>query len=505
MFDFLHGLDLSVVIVLFLSVGLVLAFEFVNGFHDTANAVATVIYTKSMRPGMAVFLSGIFNFLGVMLGGLGVAYAIVNLLPMDLLASATNMKGIVMVFSLLISALIWNLGTWYFGIPASSSHTLIGSILGVGLANALMTDRSLFDGVNWSKALGVLESLLFSPFIGAGLAGLFLLLLLKFRPKSYIHKTPYQRHVVEKRKRPPFWPRFWLICSAMGMSYAHGQNDGQKGIGLVMLVLFSILPAKFVLDMSAPAYAIEQTGTAADRMLQYYERNKEVIDSVFPDEVDNKEEAKDGLFHCEFGAMESHVASLKSVLSKAANHADGSGEKIEKSYDYNKLSIDDRWKVRNEVMCLASISKTLERTKALPKDVRESYRHVSKDLTTTTQYAPFWVIVAVAIAIGLGTMIGWRRVVETVGGKIGKKDMTYAQGMSAQVVSGIAIASASHMGFPVSTTHILSSSVAGTMIANKSGLQKSTVRNILIAWILTLPVSTGLSFALYFLGTKIFL
>ncbi len=503
MFDFLHGLDFSVVVALFLSVGLVLAFEFVNGFHDTANAVATVIYTKSMRPEMAVFLSGVFNFLGVMLGGLGVAYAIVNLLPMDLLASATNMKGVVMVFSLLISALIWNLGTWYFGIPASSSHTLIGSILGVGLANALMNDRSIFDGVNWSKAAGVLESLLFSPFIGAGLAGLFLIFLLRWRPNSYIHKTPYQRHVVEKRKRPPFWPRFWLICSALGMSYAHGQNDGQKGIGLVMLVLFSILPAKFVLDMGSTAYEIEQTGTAAERMLQYYERNRETIDGVFSGK--EVEERNDGSFQCEFSALKSHVDNLLSVLDKAVHVTKLPDGKVQVMRDYQYLTIDDRWTVRNEVMCLASISKSLERTRELPKDIRNSYKNVTKDLTITTQYAPFWVIVAVAIAIGLGTMIGWRRVVETVGGKIGKKDMTYAQGMSAQVVSGIAIASASHLGFPVSTTHILSSSVAGTMIANKSGLQKSTVTNILIAWILTLPVSTGLSFALYYLGTMIFL
>ena len=491
MFDLFQGLDFSVAVVLIFSIGLVLAFEFVNGFHDTANAVATVIYTKSMKPRMAVFLSGIFNFLGVLLGGLGVAYAIVNLLPMDLLASASSVKGIVMVFSLLISALIWNLGTWYFWIPASSSHTLIGSILGVGLANALMTDRSIFVGVNWSKAMGVFESLLFSPIIGAGLAGLLLLFFLKWKPKSYIHKTPYQRHVIEKRKRPPFWPRFWLICSALGMSYAHGQNDGQKGIGLVMLVLFSLMPAKFVLDMNSSAFEIGQTRAAAEHMIEYYHANQKTIDSIFPaGEKEQIIKGEEQLFSCEMSEVDVHAAKLMNIL--------------EGVHDYDALDVDQRWAVRNEVMCLASVAKTLESSKEIPENYRKSYHSIAQDLTKTTQYAPFWVIVAVAMALGSGTMIGWRRVVETVGGKIGKKDMTYAQGLSAQIVSGVAIASASHLGFPVSTTHILSSSVAGTMVANKAGLQKSTVKNILIAWILTLPVSTGLSFGLYYLGTALF-
>lgn len=487
MLEFFQSIDIVVLLTLILSVGLVLAFEFVNGFHDTANAVATVIYTKSMKPRLAVFLSGIFNFLGVLLGGLGVAYAIVNLLPMDLLASASSTKGLVMVVSLLVSALIWNLGTWYFGIPASSSHTLIGSILGVGLANALLTDHSLVDGVNWDKAMGVFESLLFSPFIGAGLAGLLLLALLKFLPHSYIHKTPYQRHVIDKKKRPPFWPRFWLVTSAMGMSYAHGQNDGQKGIGLVMLVLFSVVPAQFVLNLNSSVFEIEQTRVAAQQMIVYYNANEKVLNELYP-----KDDTKlsDGLFSCEYSQMNQHADQLISLLKGVT--------------DYDQLTTDQRWAVRNEVMCLASIAKTLDSKDEIPESYRKSYKAISKDLTKTTEYAPFWVIVAVAVALGMGTMIGWKRVVDTVGGKIGKKDMTYAQGMSAQIVSGIAIASASQLGFPVSTTHILSSSVAGTMIANKSGLQKSTVKNILLAWILTLPVSTSLSFGLYFLGTWLF-
>jgi low-affinity inorganic phosphate transporter len=485
--EFFSGLDWHVILILIGSVGLVLAFEFVNGFHDTANAVATVIFTKSMKPGMAVFLSGIFNFLGVALGGLAVAYAIVNLLPMELLATANSTKGLIMIFSLLVAALIWNLGTWYFGIPASSSHTLIGSILGVGLANALIEHGSLVEGVNWAKAYDVFFSLLFSPLIGAGVAGLFLLLLLKWKPKSNIHKTPHIRHNIEKKKRPPFWPRFCLVCSAMGMSFAHGQNDGQKGIGLVMLVLFSIVPAQFVVNMKSDVYDIQQTKIAAELIITSYDKNKDVMEKLFP----RPEKIEKTLFSCEPSEMVAHAQKLVGLLDGITS--------------YDQLTTDQRWSVRNEVLCLGNVTKKLEKSEDLSDADRKTYKSISKNLTKTTQYAPIWVIFAVALALGCGTMIGWRRVVETVGGKIGKKEMTYAQGMSAQITAGVSIASASYLGLPVSTTHILSSAVAGTMVANKSGLQGSTVRSILMAWVLTLPVSIILSFTLYYIGNLLFI
>lgn len=485
--EFFSGIDWQLIAILIGSVGLVLAFEFVNGFHDTANAVATVIFTKSMKPGMAVFLSGIFNFLGVAFGGLAVAYAIVNLLPMELLATANSTKGLVMIFSLLIAALIWNLGTWFFGIPASSSHALIGSILGVGLANALIEHGSLVEGVNWHKAWDVFFSLLFSPIIGAGIAGLFMILLLKWKPKSNIHKTPHIRHNIEKKKRPPFWPRFCLVCSAMGMSFAHGQNDGQKGIGLVMLVLFSIVPAQFVVNMNSNVYDIQQTKVAAQLIVTSYDKNKEVMEQIFPKPMHEMKT----LFSCEPSEMVKHADKLVGLLNGITS--------------YSQLDTDQRWAVRNEVLCLGNISKKLEHADELSSADRQTYKSISKDLTKTTQYAPIWVILAVAVALGCGTMIGWRRVVNTVGGKIGKKEMTYAQGMSAQITAGVSIASASYFGLPVSTTHILSSAVAGTMVANKSGLQASTVRSILMAWVLTLPVSIILAFGLYYIGNHLFI
>lgn len=154
-----------------------LGFEFVNGFHDTANAVATVIYTHSLTPNVAVVWSGLWNFAGVLLSSGAVAFGILQLLPVELILQVGSGAGFAMVFALLIAAIVWNLATWYFGLPSSSSHTLIGSIIGVGLMNQLMHGASGTSGVDWSQALGVGKSLLFSPIVGFLFAGLLLLIL----------------------------------------------------------------------------------------------------------------------------------------------------------------------------------------------------------------------------------------------------------------------------------------------------------------------------------------
>ncbi|HHQ4887362.1 TPA: inorganic phosphate transporter, partial [Aeromonas veronii] len=237
MFEMFSGLGLWWSIGLVLAVFFVLAYEFINGFHDTANAVATVIYTKAMPAHLAVVASGIFNFFGVMFGGLGVAYAIVHLLPIDLLLGMDSTQGLIMVFSLLFSAIVWNLGTWFFGIPASSSHTLIGSILGVGGAYAWITHKPVTEGINVGKAIDIMLSLIISPTIGFIIAALLLLAMKRIWTSNKIHKTPEERQLVDGKKHPPFWARLTLVASAMGVSFVHGSNDGQKGIGLVMLVL----------------------------------------------------------------------------------------------------------------------------------------------------------------------------------------------------------------------------------------------------------------------------
>src|SRR5690349_16619865 len=239
-------------ILLFIALLIALGFEFVNGFHDTANAVATVIYTHSMPAEFAVMWSGFFNFLGVLLSSGAVAFGIVSLLPVELILQVGSSAGFAMVFALLIAAIIWNLGTWYFGLPASSSHTLIGSIIGVGIANALMRGRDGTSGVNWSKATEIGYALLLSPLFGFIMAAV-LLLVLKF-----IVRNPALYAAPEGNKPPPLWIRGILIATCTGVSFAHGSNDGQKGMGLIMLILIGTVPTAYALNRALPDSDLEE-------------------------------------------------------------------------------------------------------------------------------------------------------------------------------------------------------------------------------------------------------
>ena len=488
MFDLFSGLDIWVGVSLVLALAFVLAFEFINGFHDTANAVATVIYTKAMSPYRAVILSGIFNFLGVLLGGVGVAYAIVHLLPVELLINVNTSHGLIMVFSLLAAAITWNLGTWYFGIPASSSHTLIGSILGVGLANALLTDVPVADGINWGKAIDIGLSLIFSPLAGFLVAAALLLGLKWMYPLSKMHKTPETRRDVDEKKHPPFWNRLVLVVSAMTVSFVHGSNDGQKGIGLIMLVLIGIVPAQFVLDLNSTTYQIERTRDAATHLQQFYQRHSDTLGEMLALGKANEADMPD-LYRCEPKQTEATLNGLLTDLRGVSSYTD--------------LSNDARVQVRRYLLCLDDTAKKVGKLSELPAREKADLEKLRKDLTSTTEYAPFWVIIAVALALGIGTMVGWKRVVLTVGEKIGKQGMTYAQGISAQLTATAAIGLANIYSLPVSTTHVLSSGVAGTMVANRSGLQGSTVRNIIMAWVLTLPASMGLAAGLFWLTSKL--
>ncbi|UVE19090.1 inorganic phosphate transporter [Pseudomonas sp. LS44] len=487
MFDLLSGLDAWVLVSLVLALAFVLFFEFINGFHDTANAVATVIYTKAMPAHLAVILSGIFNFLGVLLGGVGVAYAIVHLLPVELLINVNTGHGLAMVFSLLAAAIAWNLGTWYFGIPASSSHTLIGSILGVGLANALLTNISLSDGVNWQKAIDIGISLVLSPMAGFAVAALLLLGLKRWLPLSKMHNTPENRKEIKGKKHPPFWNRLVLVLSAMAVSFVHGSNDGQKGIGLIMLVLIGIVPSLFVLDLNSTTYQIERTRDATLHLSQFYQRNNATLGEYLALGKFNGSDLPE-LFRCEPKQTEPTINALLATLKNVT--------------DYSALPAEKRIEVRRYLLCLDDTAKKVGKLEGLPAREKADLDKLRKDLTATTEYAPFWVIFAVALALGIGTMVGWKRVVLTVGEKIGKQGMTYAQGMAAQITAACAIGMANVFSLPVSTTHVLSSGVAGTMVANKSGLQGGTVRTILLAWVLTLPTSMCLAAGLFWLATR---
>lgn len=480
------SLEAAQIACLVLALALALAFEFVNGFHDTANAVATVIYTHTLPPTVAVVWSGIWNLIGVLASNGAVAFAIVALLPVELVTHVTSAAGFAMVFSLLISAIIWNTGTWYLGLPASSSHTLIGSIMGVGLMNALMSSKGFVAGINWAKAEEVGLSLLVSPIIGFVCAALLLLLLKALVRKPELYSPP------EPHRPPPLWIRGILCLTCTGVSFAHGSNDGQKGMGLIMLILVGIIPGMYALDLSTSADAIDHLVTlsqkaatalppppagpapdaeAASKTLDAYLRS----DGVYSDAVLAAVAEKNGEIA---GALGGH-RSLR------------------------ELSEGQRNALRDAIYLTAATIGKLDKAHKLAAEAAGSLAKYKGALDKTTKFVPLWVKFAVALALGLGTMIGWKRIVLTVGEKIGKSHLTYGQGASAELVAMLTIGLAGRLGLPVSTTHVLSSGVAGTMAANRSGLQAATLRNVLLAWVLTLPVCVFLGAMFFAAGLRL--
>jgi PiT family inorganic phosphate transporter len=471
---------------LIIALALALSFEFFNGFHDTANAVATVIYTHSLRPWVAVVWSGCWNLIGVLVSTGAVAYGVIALLPVELVIHVGSGAGFAMVFALLLSAIIWNLGTWYLGLPASSSHTLFGSIMGVGLANSLLSKGHAFgEGVNWAQAEKIGLSLIISPVVGFVCAGALLLL-----AKALI-KRPELYEPAKPNTPPPLWIRLLLIGTCTGVSYAHGSNDGQKGMGLIMLILIGVVPGAFALRMSADAEAVRQL-TAANQhvsaLLEHESRGTPVALSDASDAV--------SAFLRNSGRKDDRtVASLAAVTRNIS-------ERLGHIESFSQLSPVDRKDLRTEFYLASEGMGKLVKTGGieLAPDDRAAVADYRSSLDRSTKYIPTWVKVAVAFALGLGTMIGWKRIVVTVGEKIGKTHLTYAQGASAEVVAMATILAADNYGLPVSTTHVLSSGVAGTMAANHSGLQTRTLRNLLLAWVLTLPVCIFLGAVLFASG-----
>lgn len=482
---------------LVLALAIAIGFEFVNGFHDTANAVATVIYTRAMKPVHAVLWSGLWNFLGVLTAGIGVAYSIVYLLPVDLLVSAGSGATMAMVLALLLSAILWNLGTWYVGIPASSSHALIGSILGVGLASSIGSAAGFGSGVNWRKAEEVGLALLLSPVFGFLAAAVLLLAARRALPSPILHGPP------GTDQPPPFAVRcvLWLTCT--GVSFAHGSNDGQKGIGLIMLILIGVLPATFALDRRASQKTIEQAATAVEELRQFISdesREEEGTQSGGDQEVyavawriPGRLEDRWQVHPADAGVMQ--VLDRRSLLV----HLCSMGMILKDRAGLESLSRDERWQIRTDILEIDHAVGQLARDRRLPisQEQRGRLERARKELRSLTDYAPTWVKIAVAIALGVGTTIGWKRIVITVGEKIGKAHMTYAQGACAEMVAMSAIMMADGMKMPVSTTHVLSSGVAGTMAAQGAGIQGKTIRNLLGAWILTLPVCILMAGALF--------
>jgi PiT family inorganic phosphate transporter len=475
-------------ILLFIALLIALGFEFVNGFHDTANAVATVIYTNAMPAKVAVVWSGFFNFLGVLLSTGAVAFGIVSLLPVELILQVGSNAGFAMVFSLLFAAIIWNLATWWLGIPSSSSHTLIGSIIGVGVANAMLHGKSGTAGVDWSKATDIGQALLFSPLIGFGLAALLFVAMKILVRKEELYREP------KNGVPPPLWIRILLIFTCTGVSFAHGSNDGQKGMGLIMLILIGTVPTAYALNRAVPErYSAEfhMNSTAAIEALA----PNGAVASPAPEQARREVTNYISDHHYSPETITALSSLIRDVDHQVAEY--GSLAKVPAAAVGN---------IRNDMYLASEAIKRLgkDKTAAIPEQTMKTLSTYKDSLDAGTRFIPTWVKVAVAFALGLGTMVGWKRIVVTVGEKIGKSHLTYAQGAAAELVAMGTIFGADHLGLPVSTTHVLSSGVAGTMAANRSGLQMSTIRNLLMAWVLTLPVSITLAGGLYLILHQIF-
>ncbi|GAA5089838.1 inorganic phosphate transporter [Chryseobacterium ginsengisoli] len=434
----------------------VVAFEFVNGFHDTANAVATVIYTKALKPALAIPWSGFWNFLGVFTGGIAVAMGILKLVPMDALMTLPIAVGASLVLAVLLAAIIWNLGTWYLGIPCSSSHTLIGALIGAGLGFTWYYGGA---GVNWHKAEEIGLSLILSPIVGFGLA---ILLMLFFK---YVVRYKALFHIpTGENDKPPFVIRVILIITCTLVSFFHGSNDGQKGVGLFMLILIAFLPAKFAVNHDIP--------------------NDKIITNLNQTETVLKKIASSTGNTAEFTVLSEKIESVKKHLAYKNEKDKQATYKFRKEVEDLTKSIkdlnDDKTLKINEVDKIA-----------LDKEVSE--------LKKLTEFAPIWVIIAISVALGLGTTIGWKRIAVTIGEKIGNEHLNYAQGVSSELVAASTIGMSTFLGLPVSTTHVLSSGIAGSMVASggKNNLNPATLKSIGLAWVLTLPVSIVLSLALF--------
>lgn len=462
----MFGLDTTLTVLLILCLLCACFFEFINGFHDTANAVATVIYTNSMKPTVAVVYSGLLNFTGVMLGGITVAMGIVNLLPMDALVDTNPYHGIAMILALLLSAIIWNFGTWYFGIPSSSSHTIIGSILGIGLAFYFLPGNYGLNAVNWDKAKDTGLALLISPLAGFSVSILMMFLFKRLIKNETIYKEPIPGKV------PPIWIRLLLWTTCGLVSFFHGQNDGQKGVGLLMMILIAVLPGQFALDNSIN--------------LQSEKAYINSINSIVLKSDTSK-----------FGSDE------KKQYHQIKKYSAHFNQNIGTAMFSSDIAIKNRFELRKDVVKITKGAEKLLKSQNFAISSKDKIIIIKeiKDSKKLVEYAPSWVIIIISVCLGLGTMVGWKRIVKTIGEKIGKQHMSYAQGASAELVASMGIGVASAYGVPVSTTHMLSSGIAGSMVAKKGlkNLQKGTIKTIALTWILTLPVTIILSGSLFLL------
>jgi inorganic phosphate transporter, PiT family len=463
-----HFAPSSAVVVAMLVVCLVmvLAFEASNGFHDSSNAVATVIYTNSLQPVHAVVLSGVMNLVGVLVGGISVAYALVEILPPDVLTPPDGAPAVPMLVSIFASALFWNVLTWAFAIPNSSSHCVIGSLIGVAAADALINSRSLARGVDWHQISTVLKGLAISPVLGFFIAGGLYFVLRRVLRKSDLLVPP------ERGQQPVYWLRTLLILTCSTVSFSHGTNDGQKSIGLIMLTIIGLLPATYALNPNA----VEQLAALSSHAAQA----KPLI-AAYGDDVKARGVASaEALMRAE-PQLEQQVRELR------AHQPVASGERATRS------------QLRGYVYDVVSQMKYVSERHDVPAAQRKQASQLLESMSLPVEYAPWWVRLVSAICLGAGTMVGYRRVVRTLGERLGRQRMTPGQGASAELVGSALIGTAGFTGLPVSTTHIITSGIAGTMAASGQGVQRGMILRIVLTWLITLPVTMGLSGGLFYL------
>jgi inorganic phosphate transporter, PiT family len=456
---------------------MVVMFEATNGFHDAANAVATVIYTKSLSPGQAVVLSGFLNFLGVLLGGIAVAYALVELIPAEVLSPPNGGPAVGMLVALFVAALFWNIGTWWLALPNSSSHCLIGSLIGVAVGNAFVRSRDLADGVHWPELWKVLEALAVSPILGFVLAGL-----LYFICRKTLHDENLYKPVSDKP--PIWWMRGILILTCSGVSFSHGTNDGQKSIGLIMLTIIGLFPATYALNPNA-SQSLDHLpailGEAEPLVLKYGDDEKQTaLDAAHS--IEQRMDVSPGAEAAEPPAPPD--ANPAQPTLPAVPHAQTNQQKSS---------------VRDDVYRVISQLRHAEDSKSISAPEKNEAQRLSKQLGSYVEYAPFWVRMLSALCLGLGTMIGYKRIVKTLGERLGNVHLTPAQGASAELVSALLIGTAGFTGLPVSTTHIVTSGIGGTMVASGAGLRYAMIRRIVLAWVFTLPVTILVAGGLYYL------
>jgi PiT family inorganic phosphate transporter len=470
----MFGLGYGMTILLITCILIACIFEFINGFHDSANAIATVIYTRSLKSTPAVIWAAIMNFLGVYFGGLIVAMGIMKLLPNELLMNQTTNQNTALIFAILITAVIWNFSTWYFAIPCSSSHTLLGSIFGVGIAYNFLPEVGAV-ALNWGKVESVCIWLLLSPMVGFMFALGFVILLKKIVKYKKFYRKP------RAKKAPPFWIRLIIILSSTHLSFSHGQNDGQKGVGMLMIILIAIAPAHFALNHKHQP----------DKLFKQVNSIETVINKLDSLPLNTFDKASLMVIH-------SRIDTTQSILSITSN--------------FDNISGEESWILRDNLMKLEKEIKTIQENApgkqaiTLTKDDKKLLKSNFASIKDYTDYAPVWVILMISIAIGVGTMIGWKRIAVTVGEKIGKEPLSYAQGASANLIAASTISLSSILGLPVSTTQILSSGVAGSMVATGGlkNLRKKTIKNIFLTWMLTIPCTMILSGLLFLLFRYLF-